>query len=75
MASTGHSSIQIPHPLQYVKSILGGIVLVITASGQYNQQLKQANFPDFAGMHTFKSIIGFNGDHVPVLPASPITGF
>ncbi len=65
----------IPHPLQNLKSIFGGIVLDTTASGQYNQQLKHAFFPDLTGMHFSNSIIGLNLLQLPVLPASPITGF
>jgi len=75
IAFTGHSSIQIPHPLQYSKSILGGIVRVITASGQNNQQLKHDNLPDFTGMHLSKLMTGFFELQVPVRPASPFTDF
>jgi hypothetical protein len=66
---------QIPHPLQCITSISGGIDLVTTASGQYSQQLKQLGFPDLTGMHLLRLIIGFFELQVPVLPASPITGF
>jgi len=39
MALVGHSSAQMPQPLQYSRSNVGGIVLDMTISGQKSQQM------------------------------------
>ena len=49
MALVGHSSAQMPHPLQYSRLIVGGIVREMTISGQNSQQMKQASVIPFAG--------------------------
>jgi hypothetical protein len=51
MALVGHSSAQIPHPLQYSRSNFGGIVRETTMSGQNSQQMKQASLFLLQGMH------------------------
>jgi len=43
MALVGHSSAQMPQPLQYSILICGGMVREITTSGQKSQQIKQAS--------------------------------
>lgn len=74
MAPAGHSSAQMPQPLQYSRSMVGGMVLVTTQSGQYNQQLKQPFFLVLTGIHLSLSIIGRRTLHDPVLPPSPGPG-
>jgi len=51
IAPVGHTSEHIPQPLQYSRLTVGGTVLVITASGQKVQHLKQDGIPLFAGVH------------------------
>jgi hypothetical protein len=43
MALVGHSSAQMPHPLQYSRLIAGGMVREMTISGQNSQHMKQAS--------------------------------
>jgi hypothetical protein len=74
IAPTGHSSAHISQPLQYSRSIVGGIVRVMTLSGQKSQQVKQAILFVFAGIHLSKSITGRLTRHEPVLPPSPGPG-
>jgi hypothetical protein len=58
IAFVGHISAHIPQPLQYLKSIWMGIVLLITASGQNSQHWKQAGLFCLAGVHLSGSITG-----------------
>jgi hypothetical protein len=51
MALVGHSSAQMPHPLQYSKSISTGMERLTTASGQYSQQMKQDARLFLKGVH------------------------
>jgi hypothetical protein len=74
IAPVGHSAAQMPQPLQYSRSTVGGIVRVITASGQYIQQMKQAWRLLLAGVHFSRSNTGFFTRQSPVLPASPTEG-
>ncbi len=54
--------------------MVGGMVFVTTQSGQYSQQLKQAFFLVFAGIHLSKLIMGRITRQDPVLPPSPGPG-
>jgi hypothetical protein len=74
MALVGHSSAQMPHPLQYSRSIFGGIVLEMTTSGQNNQQMKQASAFLLQGMQRLVFNTGRSTLHDPVLPPSPGPG-
>lgn len=71
IAFVGHSSAQMPQPLQYSKSITGGIVREITISGQNSQQIKQASLFLLQGMHRLWSMTGRSTRHDPVRPPSP----
>jgi hypothetical protein len=71
MALVGHSSAQIPQPLQYSRSTRGGIVREITISGQNSQQMKQASLFLLQGMQRLWSSTGRSTLHDPVLPPSP----
>jgi hypothetical protein len=53
MALVGHSSAQMPQPLQYSRSNRGGIVREMTISGQNSQQIKQASLFLLQGMQRF----------------------
>jgi hypothetical protein len=50
MALVGHSSAQMPQPLQYSKLTVGGIVREITTSGQNSQQIKHDSLFLLQGM-------------------------
>jgi hypothetical protein len=41
IARVGHSSAQMPHPLQNSRLTVGGMVREMTISGQKSQQMKQ----------------------------------
>jgi hypothetical protein len=71
MALVGHSSAQMPHPLQYSKSISGGIVREMTTSGQKSQQIKQASVLRLQGIQRLLFNTGRSTLHAPVLPPSP----
>jgi len=74
MACVGHTCAHIPHPLQYSRFISIGTDFLITASGQYSQQIKQDALLRFDGMHLLWSMDGVSVRHSPVFPASPIAG-
>jgi hypothetical protein len=74
IALVGHSSAQIPHPLQYSRSIIGGIVRVMTISGQKSQHMKQASAFLLQGMQRLLSNTGRSTRQEPVLPPSPAPG-
>jgi hypothetical protein len=54
--------------------MVGGMVRVMTLSGQNSQQVKQAILSVFAGIHFSRSITGRLTRHEPVLPPSPGPG-
>jgi hypothetical protein len=71
MALVGHSSAQMPHPLQYSRLIVGGIVREMTISGQNSQQMKQASLFLLQGIQRLWSKTGRSTLHDPVFPPSP----
>jgi hypothetical protein len=71
MALVGHSSAQMPHPLQYSRLIAGGIVREMTTSGQNSQHMKQASVFLLQGMQRLVFNTGRSTLHDPVLPPSP----
>jgi hypothetical protein len=71
MALVGHSSAQMPHPLQYSRLIVGGIVREMTTSGQNSQHMKQASVFLLQGMQRLVFNTGRSTLHDPVLPPSP----
>ncbi len=71
MALVGHSSAQMPQPLQYSRLMVGGIVREITISGQNSQQMKQASLFLLQGMHRLSFKTGLSTRQEPVRPPSP----
>jgi hypothetical protein len=71
LALVGHSSAQMPHPLQYSKSTTGGIVRDMTISGQKSQHMKQASAFLLQGMQRLVFNTGRSTLQEPVLPPSP----
>jgi len=71
MDFVGHSSAQMPQPLQYSRFTFGGMVLEITTSGQNSQQIKQASLFLLQGIQRLGSCTGRSTRHDPVFPPSP----
>jgi len=53
IALVGHSSAQMPHPLQYSRLKAGGMVREMTTSGQNSQQMKQDSLFLLQGVQRF----------------------